>query len=69
MGLADTAWEAAQLETIIDYRYRYKLLMATATNKDISQLPERVVSRLSDRSVCIMCLNKASDYRKLKGII
>ena len=67
IGVTDTAWEQAQLETIIDYRYSHELVTALATNKDISELPSRVLSRLSDKAVCIMCLNKSDDFRKLKG--
>ena len=66
MGATDTAWEMSQLETIIDYRYRYKLLTALTTNLDAKQLPPRVLSRLMDESVCMMCLNKGTDYRRLK---
>ncbi len=66
MGTTDTEWELAKLETIVAFRYRLKLFTAIATNQDIKQLPPRVVSRLSDKELCTMVLNKAPDFRKTK---
>ncbi len=63
MGVTDTDWELAQLEAIINYRYRFKLFTAIATNKDIKDLPPRIISRLNDKEVCTKCLNRAPDYR------
>lgn len=67
MGVTDTDWELAQLETIIAYRYRARLLTLIATNKDIKDLPPRIQSRLSDKEFCTMCLNRAADYRRSKS--
>ena len=67
MGTTDTDWELSQLEGIITYRYHVKLFTTIATNKDIKDMPPRVVSRLRDKEVCTICLNKAPDYRLTKA--
>ncbi len=66
MGTTDTEWEMAQLEAILTTRYRLTLWTMIATNKDIRQLPPRVVSRLLDQEICTACVNEAADYRKSK---
>lgn len=66
MGTTDTEWQWSQLERIVTERYRFRLLTAMATNIVPTDLPERILSRLKDRSVCAMVLNKAGDYRKSK---
>jgi len=34
-----------------------------STNKDIENIPERVLSRLKDKSTSFLIFNKAEDYR------
>jgi len=56
-----------QLEKIIRVRYRERLFTILTTNRDISELPERIVSRFEDAEVARKVLNSGIDYRKLKG--
>jgi len=64
-----TPWEYAQLERIIAYRYRARLITIMASNKDIKQLEglsERIVSRFYDPEVSQLVLNSGEDYRRRK---
>ena len=62
-----TQWEFDQLEKIIRWRYRERLLTILTTNLDLEKLPVRVVSRFSDPDVGRVVLNEGADYRRLKG--
>jgi len=57
------------LEAIVCARYGRELLTIMSTNLDIEDkdFPERVRSRVKDKSVCYLVLNKAVDYRPRKG--
>jgi len=66
MGGSGSDWEWGQLEDIIVYRYRENLLTAVTSNLDISQIPERIVSRFSDSEKGRIVLNSGVDYRPLK---
>ena len=59
-----TAWEFEQLEKIIRVRYRERLFTIMTTNRDLRELPERVVSRFSDPDVGRVVLNEGLDYRR-----
>jgi DNA replication protein DnaC len=59
-----SSWEMAKIEEIIDARYRNQLITVLTTNRDLDQLPERVVSRFSDPDVSRCVLNGAKDYRR-----
>lgn len=63
---SDTEFSNRILETIMVHRYGYRLMTLISTNKDINNLPERVLSRLKDKSVCYLVENKATDYRPEK---
>lgn len=63
MGGSGTAWEYGQLEEIIAYRYREKLITVATTNRDLKDLPERIVSRFGDRELGARVLNEAADFR------
>ena len=71
IGAGGTASEFGYkiLETIICARYGRELITIMSTNLDIedADFPERVRSRLKDRSVCYLVLNKGEDYRIKKG--
>lgn len=66
MGSSGSEWEWRQLEEIIVYRYRDKRFTIMTTNLDTTDLPERVVSRFSDREKGRVVLNEGKDYRTLK---
>ena len=66
MGHVDSQWANSVLEDIVCYRYSERLPTVITTNKDITDLPERVISRFKDRSVAVMCLNESPDYRPRK---
>ena len=51
------------LEDIICARHGRQLLTLMTTNRDIQTLPERVLSRLQDKSFCYLVCNRAADYR------
>ena len=51
------------LEEIVTSRYHRGLLTIMTSNKDLGELPERVVSRFKDSAVSYCVLNQASDYR------
>jgi len=62
-------WERAQLDHIIDERYRWRRITVLTTNKDVMQLDQqnkRIVSRFTDQEIGVLVLNKAPDYRPQK---
>jgi DNA replication protein DnaC len=67
VGGSDTAWSMKMLEEIILARYRDNLFTVLSTNADISELPERVISRFTDPDKARMVNNTAEDYRPKKG--
>lgn len=67
MGGSGSEWEFGQLEEIIVVRYRERLFTILTTNRDLTELPERITSRFFDPDVGRVVLNSASDYRRLKG--
>ena len=62
-----TIWEFEQLEKIIRFRYWARLFTILTTNRDLDELPERIVSRFQDSDVGRLVLNEGEDYRRLKG--
>lgn len=64
LGETQSSWEYAPLEEIINYRYRTRLITVLVSNKDISELPDRIVSRFSDPDVGVVVLNSGKDYRR-----
>jgi DNA replication protein DnaC len=62
-GGSDTEFGDKILETIVCARYGRGLLTIMSTNRDIESLPERVKSRLKDKTSSFLILNKAEDYR------
>lgn len=62
-----TAWEFEQLERIIRVRYRENLFTILTTNRNLNELPERLVSRFRDAVQGRVILNEAGDYRTKKG--
>ena len=66
MGGSGSVWEYGQLEEIIVHRYRERLFTILTTNKDITELPERITSRFSDPEVGRLILNKGEDYRVIR---
>lgn len=67
MGGSGSEWEYGQLEEIVVVRYRERLFTIMTTNRDPSELPERIVSRFRDPEVGMVVLNEGEDYRRLKG--
>lgn len=64
MGSTGSEWEWGELEDIINYRYRERLFTVVATNKDLDELPERVVRRFNDSEVGVIVWNKGKEYVK-----
>jgi len=62
-----TNWEQSVLERIINGRYRNRAITAVTSNRDLDELPERVVSRFFEPGVGIVVLNKGADYRRSDG--
>jgi DNA replication protein DnaC len=69
VGQADsyTDFSKQQLERIMLARERQNLFTVMTTNKDLSELPNMVRSRFSDKAKARLILNAAPDYRPLKG--
>lgn len=62
-----SAWEFEQLERIIRVRYRENLFTILTTNRNLNELPERLVSRFRDAVQGRVILNEAGDYRPERG--
>ena len=62
-----TDWAFGELEKMIRIRYRERLFTILTTNRDLTELPERLVSRFRDPDVGRLILNSGDDYRGLKG--
>lgn len=58
-----TAWAREKLFQIINHRYTHHLPTVLTTNLALSQIDERVSSRLQDRELVISIQIDASDYR------
>ena len=72
MGGSGSDWEYGQLEEIVVARYRECLagtnrFTIMTSNRDLTELPERIVSRFRDPDVGMVVLNEGADYRRLKG--
>jgi len=68
MGTVEGTWELATLEDIINERYHRRyfpkpIMTIMATNKDITKIPARIISRFYDPEVSIVIFNSAPDYR------
>lgn len=63
-----TDWEMSVMERIINGRYRARAITVVNTNKDLDELPVRVVSRFFDPDIGIVVLNSASDFRRRKAV-
>jgi len=72
MGTTESRFEVSDLEDIIDIRYRRryypdsKEVTILASNKDIKDLPDRVVSRFYDSEFGIVLYMGDRDYRRRK---
>ena len=64
MGGSDTEWTQSKLEELVNYRYRERLMTVITTNRDVTELPERVYSRFCDPEVGVVVLNKGEDFRR-----
>ena len=58
-----TPWAAEKLFQLLDYRYISKLPTVITTAKYLEELDARVVSRLVDERLCIVCAITAKGYR------
>lgn len=67
MGGSGSEWEFGQLEEIIVSRYRERLFTILTTNRDLTELPPRVVSRFRDPDIGRIILNSGSDFRSQKA--
>jgi len=67
MGGSGSEWEYGQLDEIVVARYHERLFTIMTTNRDLSELPERVVSRFKDPDFGRVVLNEGGDFRSLRG--
>ena len=58
-----TDWAREKLFQIINYRYIHKLPSVITTNLDLTQIDDRISSRLQDRKLVIKVQIDAQDYR------
>jgi len=66
-GAVDKSWEWGVLDELINYRWRERLITVMTTNLDITELPDRTVSRFRDRLYGRVILNNSEDYRPKRG--
>ena len=59
-----TDWQASVFDEILDARYWPARATVVTTNKDIAELPKRVLSRFNDKNIARVVHNSAADYRK-----
>jgi DNA replication protein DnaC len=60
-----TAWATEKLFQLMNYRYNYRMPTVVTTNaRYLTQIDERLRSRLSDISLVRHCVIKAQDYRE-----
>ncbi len=59
-----TPWVQEKLFQLFNYRYDYRLPMVVTTNRPLTTLDERIVSRLLDKELCRDIEIKAKDYRE-----
>lgn len=69
MGTVEGTWELSTLEDIINERYHRRyfpspIITIMATNKDITQIPDRITSRFYDAEVGVVVCNRAPDFRR-----
>jgi DNA replication protein DnaC len=64
MGGSGSPWEYGQLEQIVNARYKERLITVLTTNRDPTELPERIYSRLCDPEIGVVVLNEGEDYRR-----
>lgn len=65
-GMSGSEFGMKELEEIVVYRYHNHFFTIMTSNKDISGLPERVISRFNDKEFARLVLNDGSDYRLKK---
>jgi DNA replication protein DnaC len=63
---APSKWAAEQLTALLDYRLRGEALTMLCMNLSLSELPERIRSRLQDREICRVVIMRPHDYRLTK---
>ncbi len=63
----DHPWESDVIERILQHRYREQLPTMMTSNRDLKELPPRVVSRFNDKSMARCVVNEGKDYRMRKG--
>ena len=56
-------WEWGRIEELLVARYEAMRPTMCTTNLDLSQLPERIASRFSDKQMARVVLNAGGDYR------
>jgi len=66
-GGSDSDFGDRVLERIVVARYGRQLFTIVTSNREISELPERVKSRFEDVVTSYLVLNEGADYRGLKG--
>lgn len=67
LGTQGSEWEWGELEDIISYRYRGRLVTILTSNLDGKSFPERIISRFRDPEIGCVVINKGADYRRRKA--
>jgi len=62
----NSEWELAKFDELMTSRFATARPTVVITNKDLSVIPERVISRFKDRAVSRICYNDAEDYRETR---
>lgn len=61
-------WEQAKFDELMTSRFVTGRPTVLVTNKDFSELPERIQSRFTDKVMSQIAHNSAPDYRRLKYV-
>lgn len=57
-------WERAKFDELMTSRYATALPTVLTTNKELTELPERIQSRFTDKDMSRAIYNEAADYRQ-----
>ena len=61
-----TPWAREKLYQIINYRYNYRQPTVITTNRRLSEIDDRINSRMTDQAFCEVVEIKAEDYSRRK---
>ena len=61
-----TPWAREKLYQIVNYRYNYRQPTVITTNRRLTDIDDRIRSRMTDAAFCVLVEVNAADYRQRK---